>query len=431
MSVAGKRLLLVVPAATSFLTFLNGVAEEWRRLGGAVAVATGPDLPGHNPAGQDTVPGGRAAWPEGIERLPLPEFRMGSPLAMLRAAGSLRGHIRAWRPDIVHAHFAAAVFLAALVRTFAAHPPLVWMGTFHGLHGSAGSGPRSAVLAAVERWSSRRMTQVCVLNAEDRAALQPRIGGVPVHAHSSCGVGCDLDRFDAGRFSAADRLAARRTAGLSLDTFVLVFLGRQTAFKGFDAAVRSYRLLRASGIDATLVVVGSTDDVHGSGLSAAEQSALDRDPQVIRTGWQWNLSPWLAIADCCVLPSVREGMPVSLMESLAMGVPVITVDSRGCRDVVRNGVDGFVLPSTEPQGLAGAAMKLATDRPLLESMRAAAIAGRGRFDRSFYTAEQIAIYAHSGGHAAHPPRHGAGSRGEQTAASSSDFGSPQGRSPAS
>jgi hypothetical protein len=121
-------------------------------------------------------------------------------------------------------------------------------------------------------------------------------------------------------------------------------------------------------------------------------------------------------------------MPVSLMESLAMGMPAITVDSRGCRDVVRSGVDGFVLPSTEPQGLAGAAVKLATDRPLLESMRAAAIAGRGRFDRSFYTAEQIAIYAHPGGHVAHPPRHTAGSRGEKTVASPSDFRSPQGRS---
>ena len=406
MSVAGKRLLLVVPAATSFLTFLTGVAEEWRRLGGAVAVATGPDLPGHGlpgqdlPShglpGQDAVPAGRAAWPEGIERLPLPEFRMGSPLAMLRAAGSLRGHIRAWRPDIVHAHFAAAVFLTALVRSFTAHPPLVWMGTFHGLHGSAGSGPRSAVLVAVERWSARRMTEVCVLNAEDQAALQPRIGGAPIHLHASCGVGCDLDRFDARRFSAADRLAARRAAGLSPDAFVLVFLGRQTAFKGFDAAVRGYRRLREAGIDAALVIVGSADDVHSSGLTAAERRDLDRDPHVVRTGWQWDVSPWLAIADACLLPSVREGMPVSLMESLAMGVPAITVDSRGCRDVVRDCVDGFVLPSTEPQGLAEAALRLATDRPLLEAMRAAAIAGRGRFDRRLYTAEQNAIYAHQG-----------------------------------
>jgi glycosyltransferase involved in cell wall biosynthesis len=402
MSLAGKRLLLVVPAATSFLTFLADVAAEWRRLGGVVAVATGPDLPGHRlpghgQPGDASAAGGHGAWPEGVERLPLPEFRMGSPLAMFRAAGSLRGHVRAWRPDIVHAHFAAAVFLAALVRTFTGHPPLVWMGTFHGLHGSAGSGPRSAVLVAVERWSARRMTQVCVLNAEDRAALQPRIGGVPVHVHASCGVGCDLDRFDARRFSAADRVAARQAAGLSPATFVLVFLGRQTAFKGFDAAVRGYRRLRNAGIDAALVIVGSADYVHGSGLTAAERRDLDRDPHVVRTGWQWDVSPWLAIADCCLLPSVREGMPVSLMESLAMGVPVITVDSRGCRDVVRDGVDGFVLPSTAPEGLAEAALKLATDRPLRESMRAAAVAGRGRFDRRLSTAEQIAIYAHPGG----------------------------------
>jgi glycosyltransferase involved in cell wall biosynthesis len=402
MSVAGKRLLLVMPAATSFLTFLNGVAEEWRRLGGAVAVATGPDLPGHNLPGQDTVPGGRAAWPEGIERLPLPEFRMGSPLAMLRAAGSLRGHIRAWRPDIVHAHFAAAVFLAAFVRTFAGNPPLVWMGTFHGLHGSAGSGPRSAVLAAVERWSSRRMTQVCVLNAEDRAALQPRIGGVPVHAHSCCGVGCDLDRFNAARFSAADRLNRRCSVGLSPDAFVLVFLGRQTAFKGFATAVRSYRLLRASGIDAALVIVGSTDDVHGSGLSAKEVRTLDDDPHVVRTGWQWDVSPWLAIADACVLPSVREGMPVSLMESLAMGVPAITIDSRGCRDVVRNGVDGFVLSSASAKDITRAAAVLATDRQVRETMRAAAIAGRSRFDRRIYNTEQVTLYAQLLGREAGP-----------------------------
>jgi glycosyltransferase involved in cell wall biosynthesis len=235
---------------------------------------------------------------------------------------------------------------------------------------------------------------VCVLNAEDRAALQPRIGSVPVHVHASCGVGCDLDRFDTRRFCAAARVATKQAAGLSPDTFVLVFLGRQTAFKGFAAAVRSYRLLRAWGIDAALVIVGSTDDAHGTGLSAEELRTLEDDPRVVRTGWQWDVSPWLAIADACLLPSVREGMPVSLMESLAMGVPAITVESRGCRDVVRNDVDGFVLPSTAPEGLAGAAMKLATDRPLLESMRAAAVAGRGRFDRRLYVAEQNAFYTH-------------------------------------
>ena len=396
MSVAGKRLLLVVPSATSFLTFLADVTQEWRRLGGLVAVAAGPDLPGHASAA-----GGQGGWPEGIERLPLPECRMGSPLAMILAARRLGQHVSAWRPDIVHAHFAAAVFLAAMARTFAGNPP-VWMGTFHGLHGSPNPGMRQGIASAVERWAARRMTQVCVLNDEDRAVLQPRIGGVPVHVHSSCGVGCDLERFDAARFPSAERVAARHAVGLSAETFVLVFLGRQTAFKGFDAAVRAYMMLRASGVDAALLIVGSPDDLHGSGLSAAERSALDRDPHVIRTGWQWDVSPWLAIADCCLLPSAREGMPVSLMESLAMGVPAITVDSRGCRDVVRDGVDGFVLPSPSPQGIARAAAMLATDPQLRASMRAAAIAGRGRFDRRRYAADQVVLYQECVRHSASP-----------------------------
>lgn len=380
MTPTGGRLLLVVPTATSFLTFLTTVAEEWRRRGGEVAVATGPDLPGH------AADGGGNRWPEGVDRLPLPGFRMGSPPALIRAAGRLRRHIGEWRPDMVHAHFAAAVFLAAMVRTSMGRRPPVWIGTFHGLH-------TSTFAAAAERWAARRMTQVCVLNAEDRESLDRGNVRVPVHLHRSCGVGCDLARFDAGRFSVADRLATRRAAGLSPDAFVLVFVGRQTAFKGFAAAVRGYQSLREAGIDAALVIVGAADSLHSTGLTARELHLLDDDPHVVRAGWQHDVSPWLAIADACVLPSVREGMPVSLMESLAMGVPVITVDSRGCRSVVRDGVDGFVLPCPAPEGIARAAARLAADRPLRESMRAAAVAGRDRFDRRLHALEQADLYA--------------------------------------
>ncbi|NDC63010.1 MAG: glycosyltransferase [Planctomycetia bacterium] len=388
MSLAGKKLLLVVPSATSFLAFLAEVATAWRRCGGTVAVAAGPCLGDHA-----SVKDGDAPWPQGVDRLPLPDFRFGSPTAMIRAAGRLRGHVMAWRPDIVHAHFTAAVFLAAMVRPFAGHPSPVWMGTFHGLHGSAEHGRRSGLVAAVERWSARRMTAVCVLNPEDRTALASSVGGVPIHVHASSGVGCDLDRFDAGRFSAADRDHARRGLGLSPDAFVLAFVGRQTAFKGFPAAVRAYRLVRDSGIDAALLVVGAEDSLHRSGLSAEERRGLENDPHVFRTGWRQDVSPCLAMADCIVLPSVREGMPVSLMEALAMGVPAITVDSRGCRDVVRDGVDGFVLPSCSPEDVARAATAIASDRRLREAMRAAAIAGRGRFDRRRYVTDQVALYA--------------------------------------
>lgn len=397
MNVAGKKLLFVVPSATSFLTFLAAGAEEWRRLGGAVAVAAGPDLAGHEAA---LV--GPGAWSRGVEQLSLPAFRLGSPLATLRAARRLRGRIREWRPDIVHAHFAAAVFLAALVRPWvgdsrSAGRPAAWLGTFHGLHRSSPrTGPGAALLRdrlhdTIEVWSARRMTEVAVLNAEDRDVLQAASGGVPVHLHRSCGVGCDLDRFDAALFPAADRAEARRRVGLSTTAFVLAFIGRRTAFKGFDTVVRAYRLLRESGIDVALLLVGASDPAHRSGLTAAEHHDLEHDPHVVSLGWRWDVAAALAMADCCLLPSVREGMPVSLMEALAMGVPAITVAARGCRDVVRDGVDGFVLPAATAEDVARSAATLAADARLRESMQAAAIAGRRRFDRRIFTAEQLAL----------------------------------------
>ncbi len=75
---------------------------------------------------------------------------------------------------------------------------------------------------------------------------------------------------------------------------------------------------------------------------------METKNRVILAVWQANVADWLSIADLCVFASERGGMPVCLMESLSMGVPVITANTRGCRDVVRDGVDGVVLD--EPSG---------------------------------------------------------------------------------
>ena len=102
--VAGRRLLLVLPSGTSFLTFLRGVADRWRDMGGAVAVACGPNLAGHE----------QSEWPAGVERLAIPIDRAGGLSGSVRAAGRLRRLVAGWRPDIVHAHFATAALAAAV-----------------------------------------------------------------------------------------------------------------------------------------------------------------------------------------------------------------------------------------------------------------------------------------------------------------------------
>jgi glycosyltransferase involved in cell wall biosynthesis len=382
MTSSAGRVLLVIPSATSFCTFLTGMAVEWRRRGGAIAVAAGPDLPGHD----------ARDWPEGVDWFEMPGTRLGSPAGLLRGVLALRRHVRQWQPDIVHAHFVASALVAAVTRGILPEASCHWLATFHGMHVTANAAMRSRMVAAAERWSARRMTRVCVLNREDRDGLAGVVPPSRIHLTAGYGVGCDLDAFDPGRFPVEERRRLRAVAGIPAEDFVAAYVGRQVAFKGYHVAVRGFLEAESTGLHAWLVLVGAADQAHGSGLTAAEWEAVARHPRIIRAGWQRSVAPYLAMADVTLLPSTREGMPVTAMESLALGTPVLTVDARGCRDVVRDGVDGIVLPEASPTLVARALATCSADRTMLQRLGTAAIAGRARFDRRRFATAEADLY---------------------------------------
>jgi len=378
---SGKRLLLVVPSATSFETFFPGVTARWVKLGGLAAVATGPELPGRL-----TTP-----WPAGVKRFRLRDFRCGRPGPMLAASAQLHRIIREWTPEIVHAHFAVAVLASACARLSMPWADVHWLATYQGLH--AGAEGTSCRARWAELMAARLMSQNWVLTRHDAEILSLAIGPATVRHQRSLGVGCDLARFDPVRYSGQGRRSLRESLAIPPDKAVLLYIGRKAAFKGFASAVRCLWATRQLGHDAHLIVVGTNDSLHSSGLSAEEQNRYMHDCHITDAGWQDDVAPYLAIADLTVIPSIREGMSVAMMESLAMGVPVVTSDRRGCGDVVRNGIDGVTLASVQPASVAEAVSALLVDRARLAGMTAEAIRGRSRFDRKNYINEQVEIYA--------------------------------------
>ena len=113
---------------------------------------------------------------------------------------------------------------------------------------------------------------------------------------------------------------------------------------------------------------------------------------IIGVGWQKDVQPYLSISDVLVFPSRREGVPVCLMEALAMGVPAITLNSRGCRDVVRDGIDGLIIDEDSPNGVFKAMKRLLDNPNELQSFSFRANLDSDRFDRKHYVNEQLEIY---------------------------------------
>lgn len=106
-------------------------------------------------------------------------------------------------------------------------------------------------------------------------------------------------------------------------------------------------------------MVGDTDEGNPASVSAADLALYQQREDIHFYGYQENVIPYLAKADVVVLPSYREGMPRVLLEGMSMAKPVIATNVPGCKDMVRNGMNGFLVKVKSGDELANAILKMA------------------------------------------------------------------------
>ena len=375
------RLLLVIPKLVSYRSFLRELCLSLVADGAEVHIACSRE----KLWGEDAPPDEDGIQMHGIE------FPRGmNPATHMRAARELNRLVETLEPDIIHAHFSAAIFTTALART--SRWPATF-ATFHGVAFLAMSGWKAALLRVAETWAARRFDSAWVLTDDDGDGLRAAARGAAVHRLPGYGMGCDLEKF--APVSADAREARRAKLGIEPGQVVFAFVGRFTDFKGFGLTARAFLRLAESNPNVRLLLIGSRDRLHPTGLSAAEEQALKASPRVIDAGYRTDVESCLAAADAMVFPSRREGMPVCLMEALALGVPAITSDARGCRDVVRDGLDGLVLRDDGIESLGAAMQRVAGDEALRQEWAVRALADRDRFSRAHFVAAQKRIYENS------------------------------------
>lgn len=244
-------------------------------------------------------------------------------------------------PDIVSIHFTTAIFSTLL----AGRLPFKTIGAFHGLgYPVIKNLIKKKVFKFVEIFSSCKLDEIWLLNNLDYSLLKPKFKE-KVFLLPTKGLGCNIDTFDIDNYSLEVINDLKVNLGIQQNDFVIAFTGRFVHFKGFNTVVRAFRKLEVinPAQKLKLITMGGFDKIHPTGLSKEEENYFKNAVNIINIGFTKDVADYLAISDLFVFPSQKEGIPVCIIEALAMGLPVIASDARGCNDLVINNKTGFLL----------------------------------------------------------------------------------------
>ncbi|MCP9486647.1 MAG: glycosyltransferase [Gaiellaceae bacterium MAG52_C11] len=273
-----------------------------------------------------------------IEHVTLPRAR---PLSILRSARELARIIRRHEPQVLHAHNPAAGTVATLARLLSGRRSLAIVTTYHGVR------PHRLGLA------SRVLRGGELVIAVGPTAEQQLLASVPAHRVVQVKNGVPV-------LKSRTREAIRAEFG-STEVPLIVAVGRYAVEKDHALLVDALAALAGRGrrFRALIVGFGRLEQelkarVHGHGL----------DEQITITGARTDAVELIGAADILAHTAVREGLPLVLLEAMALGVPVVAVAATGVSDLVQDGVTGFLVPERSPEAIAAALERVLADEAL-------------------------------------------------------------------
>lgn len=150
--------------------------------------------------------------------------------------------------------------------------------------------------------------------------------------------------------------------------------------KGVGEFVQAAQILKNRGVPARFILAGDADPGNPSAVPEEQLKAWHQSGVVEWWGWQEDMPAVYAQCNLVCLPSLGEGVPRSLLEAAACARAIVATDVPGCREVVRDGENGLLVPPRDPQALAAALEKLLLDPQTRQRMGAA---GRALVEKEF------------------------------------------------
>lgn len=252
-----------------------------------------------------------------------------------KALRQLRQIVRDGGYEIVHGHTPVGGALARLAARSARKDGTRVFYTAHGFHFYKGASLFNWLMFFPIEWALSFCTDTLItINREDFERAKRRL-----HAKKTAyvhGVGCQTEKYF--RADGEERAKTRASLGLAPDDRVLVYVAEQNENKNQGMLVRTAKALSAEFPSVQLLIVGP-DNAGG----AYERLARELDAPVHFLGLREDIPQILSVCDVYTASSLREGLPVNVMEAMAAGLPVVATENRGHCALVRDGKTGFLV----------------------------------------------------------------------------------------
>lgn len=267
-----------------------------------------------------------------------------TPLKDIAAVYKLYRFLKKEKPEIVHTHTPKAGIVGMLASWFAGVPNR--LHTVAGLPLMEATGIKRKVLDLVEKMTYACATQVYPnsigLNDFILKNNYTKKTKCKVLANGSSN-GINTQYFDPSLFSQKNKEELMSALAITPQDFVFIFVGRLVADKGINELISTFKSLSEEKKNTKLLLVGPLETALDP-LKPETLETINSNPNIVTVGYQQDVRPYFAVADCLVFPSYREGFPNVVMQAGAMGLPSIVTNINGCNEIIQQEENGIIIP---------------------------------------------------------------------------------------
>ena len=259
----------------------------------------------------------------------------------LKAIKQLRKIINNEKFDIIHCHTP----MGSVVTRLAAKKARKKYGTrviytAHGFHFYKGAPKLNWMLFyPVENYLAKYTDTLITINSEDYELAKKRFSKRCKNIEYVPGVGVDKSKFSF-EMSKKEKNALRKSLGLKTSDFVMIYPARLDKNKNHVLLIESMQKLLKSNKNVHLLLPGD-DELEGYYQNLTKEKGLENNIHFL--GYRKDIPRLLKISNLSVSSSLREGLPVNIIEAMLSGLPVVALNCRGAKDIIQNGKNGYLV----------------------------------------------------------------------------------------